>query len=190
MKRFSNEDGGNAGFRNIGRFFLFAIPLVLGLGASVWFGLWVSGYEFGRAQEADKRHDDAYKHDLTQSERSAVYVGASKLPTGKLAVQFLDKTCMKIVRADLDTKKKGYPYEDNEYNYSLVLYAQSFCQEASRYTEWHWQAVSPNGTILSQGYTNLCPIPQTGEIAECLMLIPSDDRIEKFRAWASPSSLQ
>ena len=184
MKRLSDEDGVNAGHRNIGRFFLFAVPLVLGLAATVWFSLWVSGYEFQQKKAS-------VAHELTQQERAAVYVGAQVRPKGKLAVQLSQDGCFKIVRADLDTKKRDYPFEDSS-DYSLLLYGQDLCVKTHHdygigddtgYREWHWAAISPNGTLISGGYDNRCPAPSFGEIAECRFRIDIDDRIDHFKVW-------
>jgi hypothetical protein len=179
----TNEDGLNTGYRNVGRFFLFAIPLVLGLAATVWFGLWVSGYEF-------QRRKAEVAHELTQQERAAVYVGAQVRPKGKLAVQLSQEGCFKIVRADLDTKKPEYGYG---FEYSLLLYAQNLCtstrheygiSDDSGYREWHWAAISPNGVMLKEGYTNYeCPKPAFQEIGECRFDIDPDDRIDHFKVW-------
>jgi hypothetical protein len=176
MKRISDEDGRNAGTRNIGRFFLFSIPLTLGLAAAVWFGLWVAGYDFQKEKAADK-------HELSQEERSAVFVGAGVKPKGKLAVEMVQKTCFTITRADFDTKKKGHPYDDSDYVYSLILYGQNNCNHDLSYASWHWEMISPNGVILNTGYSNQCPIPPSGEVAECPFRIDHDERADKFRVW-------
>lgn len=168
----------NAGWRNVGRFFLFAIPLVLGLGASAWFGLWITGHNFNRQVEAEK-------HELSQQERSAVFVGAGTKPKGKLAIEIVKKDCLTVIRADIDTVKKGYPYEDTDYWYSLVLYAQSNCQQILDYAKYQWELISPNGVVLKSGYENTatCPVPHPAEIAECSIKIQPDERTEKIRVW-------
>lgn len=181
-----NEDGINAGVRNVGRLWLATIPLVLGLAATTWFSLWMMGYGFQRQKEADKKQDEAAKHELTQQERSAVYVGASERPKGKLAVEIVAKSCVAIVRADIDTKKKGYPYDAADYQYSLILYGQNNCGKDLDYTAWNWEMVSPNGTVIKAGYSNNahCPVPPQWSIAECVFLIDPDERADKFRVWA------
>lgn len=180
-----NEDGINSGCRNAGRLALWSIPLSLGLAATVWFGLWVSGYEF-------QKHKEAEVHEMSQRERSAVYVGASVKPKSKLAIEIADRSCFKIVRADIDTRKKDWP--ENAYEYSLILYGQNVgCKLHMEYmasenaAEWHWQTVSPNGTILksgSSGYSG-CPMPSDKEIAECRITIDADERIDKVRVWGT-----
>ena len=165
MKRISDENGINAGARNAGRLFLFSIPLTLGLTATVWLGLWVSGWEFQQKKAA-------VAHEFTQQERAAAYVGAQVKPTGKIAVQLSANGCFKIIRADLDIKPMLYPLEDHR-QFSLVLYAQDACRfgpyEVTNYRAWHWQSISPNGTVIGQDYKNS----------------PLDDRIDHFRVWGS-----
>jgi hypothetical protein len=189
----NKEIGTEAGMRNIGRLFLWSIPLSLGVAATVWFGLWVSGWEFQQ-----KKAEIA--HELTQQERSAVYVGAEIRPKGKLAVQIIDKSCFKIVRADIDLKSNGYESDALKgYVYSLILYGQGNCKNGdfgeiipgyprsdSGYRSWNWEMLSPNGTILDSGYTNHCPSPSgKDEIAECRFEIGMDERADKFRVWGT-----
>ena len=66
------EDGINSGYRNIGRLALASIPYVLGLGAAVWLGVWMTGHDFRRL--------------LSQEDRAAVYTGAAQRPKGKIEI--------------------------------------------------------------------------------------------------------
>jgi hypothetical protein len=156
------EDGVNSGARSIGRFFLFAIPLVLGLAAAVWLGVYIDAHEFN--------------HELSQEDRAASYVGATERPKSKIAVEIQNQDCTRITRADVDGE-------------ILLLYARNDCHEREDYFAWHWQEISPNGTIIHQGYTNSCPIPGPSEVAECSMNIGDfsgesvDDRTDKIRVW-------
>jgi hypothetical protein len=170
------EDGISAGQRNIGRFFLSAIPLVLGVAAATWFGLWITGHNYSKQLAAEK-------HELTQEQRAAVYVGARVRPQGKLVAEIDNKSCLEIVRVDVDTEKKGYPYDDADYQYSLIMYAQNKCGEDLTYAAYHWQAVSPNGTLLEADYKNTagCPVPMQDEVAECSFLIDPDTRVDKVQ---------
>lgn len=160
------EDGFNSGARNVGRFFLYAIPLVLGVAASVWFGVYVGVHDF--------------HHQLTQEERAAVYTGAKDRPTSKVAVEIVPLDCTHVTRADIDGT-------------SLIIYSRNDCHETLTYMEWHWQEVSPNGIALHEGYTNYdCPIATNpGDIAECAFTdwrsLPDDDRMDKIRVWTRNS---
>ena len=160
-----NEDGLNSGARNVGRFFLMAIPYVLGLAAMTWLGVYIGIHDFN--------------HQLTQEERAAVYTGAKDRPTSKIAIEMKVKDCTKVTRGDIDGT-------------TLVLYAINECHSGVGYMEWHWQEVSPNGTVIHENYTNSCPIPRSnGEIAECTFSssilagpeLPDDDRTSKVRVW-------
>lgn len=179
MKRISNEPGVEAGARNVGRFFLSAIALVMAIAASICLGLLVSVHKF-------KHQFEQEKHELSQQERSAVYVGAGARPKSKMAVELVQTSCFQVLRADIDTRKGDWPNDDTMV-YSLVLYASRKCVEPYRgagYAEYHWQILSPNATIIKAGYTNSCPAPGVGESAECTFSIPIDDRTDRFRVWA------
>lgn len=185
-----NEDGVNAGSRNLGRLALWSIPLSLGLAATVWFGLYLSGWEF-QQKKAEAQHE------LTQQERSAVYVGAAVRPKGKIAVEMKKDNCMPIVRADVDTKREKFT---EDLVYSLIMYAQNQCGPPIQdpnypgvhvftkndydYMEWHWALVSPNGALLKSGYTNHdCQMPFRGETSECAFDVPADDRADRIKVW-------
>jgi hypothetical protein len=156
-----SEDGLNSGARNVGRFFLMAIPYVLGLGAMMWLGVYVGVHDFHRQ--------------LTQEERAAVYTGAQERPKAKMVVEIVAHDCSHITRADIDGG-------------DLVLYSRNDCHQDLDYLVWYWQEVSPNGTILNQGYNNLCPEPRrNGDVAECRFdgygSLPIDDRTDKIKVW-------
>lgn len=151
----TTENGSENGVRNIGRFFLFAIPLVLGLGFSVWFGAFI-----GVAQ---------YKHDLAQEKRSAIYVGAEKEIEEKIKIEVIPHDCTTITKADV----KGV---------DLMMYARNDCRSTLSYLAWHWMALSPDGTAIDSGYTNLCPKPTLpGDKAECKLKISNDKRMAVLR---------
>lgn len=176
MKRMSDENGYEAGQRNIGRAFLWAIPLILGLAASVWLGVWIDAHEF--------------EHTLTQEQRAAVYVGAGNRPKSKVLVSILpsqprfslayikNEPCVPITKVDIDGS-------------TLLMYARNDCKTRVTYLEWHWEEISPNGTVLSQHYTKDCATPtMTRDTAECERAVnddsyePSmDERTATIRVW-------
>lgn len=163
-----SEDGFNSGVRNIGRFFLSLIPWAIGIGALVWLGVWVGVAKY--------KHDVAkYKHDIEQQRRAATYVGAEERPKEKLKIEVIKKDCSTLIRADVNGR-------------DLVMYAKNNCHEEISYLAWHWQSVSPDGTVIRSGYTNRCPIPRThGEKAECKDEIVVDDRTSSIRLWTQTS---
>jgi hypothetical protein len=156
-----HEDGVNAGTRNIGRFFLAAIPWVLGTAAAVWLSTYIALHEF--------------RHELSQEDRAATYVGATERPKSKIKISVSEQDCSHITRADLDGS-------------TLLIYAKNDCHETLDYLAWHWQTIAPNGTALKEGYTNSCPLPAAGATAECRLSISSygedlDDRVATVRVW-------
>lgn len=158
-----NEDGINSGARNIGRFFLALIPWALGIGFAVWLGVYMAMREIHR--------------EALQEQRAAQYTGAAERPKSKLKVEVLERSCVHVTHVDIDGN-------------SLAIYSRNDCHEDLRYgVEWHWQLISPNGTIVKQGYENAasCPDPLTvGSSAECrVQYFMTDDRAETLRVWVT-----
>jgi hypothetical protein len=162
MKRISDEDGMEAGGRNVGRLALSLIPWALGIGALVWLGVWIGIHEF--------------RHELSQEERAAIYVGAKERPHSRLIINTIKSDCSTVTRADLDGS-------------DLIMYAKNDCHETLRYLAWRWQLLSPDGTVLKEEYVNGCPVPRMpGDSAECRMQdhyasVSDDDRAATVRVW-------
>jgi hypothetical protein len=161
-----NENGFEAGARAAGRgvgwYFLAAIPFVLGMGASVWFGVYIGAHNF--------------RKQLSQEQRGAVYVGADPRPKSRLSIQIKAVDCVHITKADIDGR-------------TLMLYASNDCHNSIRYLEWHWQLLSPDGTAIAQGFQNQCPMPNSpGDKAECVFSgpyhgLPDEDRAAIVLVW-------
>ena len=144
----------------IGKFFLALIPWALGLGASVWLGVWIGVYHF--------------RKELSQENRAATYVGATERPKSKIAVQIIPGGCLLVSRVDVDGG-------------DLLIYWKNTCGFRLDYAELHYEAISPDGTILSQWYDNgsQCSFPTfSGDTAECRTTVRDDDRVAKLRVWA------
>jgi hypothetical protein len=155
------EDGINSGARNVGRFFLALIPWALGFGFAVWLGVYTALHEIRREAQ--------------QERRASQYTGAAEAPKSKLKVQALSKSCVHITHVDVDGD-------------ALWLYGRNDCHEDISYgIDWHWELVSPNGTIVKQGYVNAgnCPVPSSaGSSAECKPYdYAIDERAETLRVW-------
>jgi hypothetical protein len=154
-----NESGTDSGFRNVGRFFLSLIPWALGIGAITWLSVWVGVHE--------------YRREINQENRAATYVGASERPSSKLVIEVKSKDCSVITRADANGDE-------------LIIYALNGCHKSLDYLAWHWQGLSPDGTVIAQHYTNAatCSVPvYPGDKAECKLTISTDDRIKTLRIW-------
>lgn len=154
------ENGMDSDVRNFGRLCLALIPWALGIGAAVWLGVWITGHDF--------------RHQLSQEDRAAVYTGAEQRPKSKVVITIIPRDCTEVTRADIDGS-------------ALLIYARNDCHKRLDYMEWHWQSVSPNGTVLKDGYTNGdCPkAVEPGDVAECHMNIDADDRAEVLRVWTT-----
>ncbi len=161
MITMRNEDGINSGARSFGRLMLALIPWALGVGFASWLGLWIALHQ--------------YRHELSQEDRAATYVGATEKPKDKIVVEINHIDCTSITRVDVDGDV-------------LLMYAQNNCHERLNYLSWNWQLVSPDGTIIRSGYENTthCPTPTlSGSIAECQIKIEPDDRAKILRVWSA-----
>lgn len=165
--------------RGIGTFAFAAIPWVLAIGATAWLGLYMAFHEDKKILANDRK-------ELTQEERMATYVGAAERPQQKVKIEEGHSDCVALSRAEFDGTE-------------LLMYAENRCHGAPLdYLAWHWQLIAPDGTALSQGYTNLCPIPTNhGQKAECKQTLrehrygyeapPIEDRVEKIVIWLKTS---
>jgi hypothetical protein len=154
------EDGINSGVRNIGRFFLALIPWAVAIGFMAWLGFWVALHQ--------------YRKEVDQERRAAEYVGAKDAPTSKVEIQVIPIDCTRVVRAYLNGE-------------DLLLYAENKCNKTIDYMEWHWEGISPDGTLVDSGYTNVyCPHPtRPNDKAECRLKVSDDDRIKTMRVYTS-----
>lgn len=119
------ESGADAGLRNIGRFFLMGIPLMLGLGAAAWLGVYAGTHDF--------------KRQLSQEDRAAIAVGAPVRPKGPMKIDIVPSRCLPIMRADIDGSV-------------LRLYVENLCGPIT-YMRWSWTMLSPDGTAIHSGWT-------------------------------------
>lgn len=157
------EDGFNSGQRNIGRFFLSAVPLVLGAAAFVWLGVWIGLHQ--------------WKHELSQEDRAAMYVGALERPKSKIKAEIQQSGCVTIDRVDIDGNQ-------------MMVYTANHCHSRITYLEYHYTALSPKKYSISSDWTNSCNMPtQPGDRAECRLKISDDDRISSVRVWLDAGAL-
>lgn len=157
MAEHGSEDGVNAGHRNMGRFFLFAIPAVLGIAASIWLGVYIGIHNFRR--------------ELSQEDRRAVFVGAYQRPKSKLRIETPAMRCLKITHVDLDGG-------------TATVYFQNNCTGETTNRMLRYQTLAPDGTVLHGGwdwtYTGSL---KGGEQAEVIEKLELDDRAAGIRFW-------
>ncbi len=129
-------------------------------------GAWISFHEWQR--------------EARQEARAAVYVGAPEPVKSKIKITVLNRSCIKIQRADLDGT-----------SLTIDAYAPPGCDKDYNpgYAEWHWQQLSPNGVILHSGYSNRASI-SGGEKAEFVFSgiyegLTDDDRVAELQVWIS-----
>lgn len=176
MVRISNEDGREAAARNWGRFALSAIPWALGMGASVWLGVYIGVHQINQQ--------------TSQEQRAAVAVGAEERPKSRITFDLstAQTYCAGVTRADIDGPM-------------LRLWATNDCHGPLTGMDWHYEMLSPNGTVLHASVTNQnsayseCPMPRLPkDSAECVFgsskysELPIDDRVSTIRVWTIPYS--
>lgn len=155
------ETGVNAGARNFGRLCLAMIPWALGIGFSVWLGGWAALHTF--------------RHQLASEARAARYVGSITPQVSPIKIVILNKGCLKVDKVDVDGTQ-------------LLVYSRNACSRGLWYAEYHYQQISPDGTVIDQGEHNTagCAVPtEPGDKAECKFDISVDDRVETLRVWMS-----
>lgn len=126
MKRISNEDGRDAGARNFGRLALAIIPLVLGLAASVWLGIWIESHYF--------------LIDVRQEQRRGQMVGAPVALEDPLAIT----TPVRLQTEHLAIDRAEYSSGELTVRFHATHDTQGF--------ELHWAWISPDGTHMGQGW--------------------------------------
>lgn len=154
-----SEDGINSGARSFGRLCLAMIPWALGIGFATWLGGWAALHTF--------------RHQLANEARTARYVGSVTPQVSPIKIAIVNHGCVKVDKVDVDGTE-------------LLVYSRNDCHEAITYTEYHYQEISPDGTVLHQEYHNegFCAIPtQPGDKGECKFDISIDDRTETIRVW-------
>lgn len=120
LGRISDEDGMNAGWRNIGRAALAAIPWLLGVGAVTWLGFFMAAH--------------GWFLQLGQEQRRAVYVGAEARPKAALKIETVE-SCLRITRVDLEGD-------------TASVYFVNECGTTVNYIQASWQLIAPDGTLL------------------------------------------
>lgn len=171
--RISNEDGREASARNFGRLALAIIPWALAIGASAWLGFYVGVNDMLRSR--------------AQERRAAIAVGVSAPLEAPIVIDLKSRQtyCAPVTKADLDGEV-------------LRLYVTNNCRTKLSSLEWHYDALSPDGTIIDSNSISdwHCEFPALrGDSAECVfgrkefpstLAVSLDNRIAKIRVWTVP----
>jgi hypothetical protein len=147
----------------VGAFFYALIPWALGIGGTALLTAYITAHTIHRQIE--------------QEARMAHYVGADHTPKAPYAIEAIYPIdSVTITRADFDGS-------------ALLMYSKNVGHDAIGYLAWHWQTVSPDGTVLASGFENnaTCASPmQPGQSAECKVAIDGDDdRVAKIQIWVN-----
>lgn len=120
-----DEDGFNAGARRFGALCLSLIPWALGVGAAVWFGLYLTQHYAFRQMDIEQR--------------AAEYVGAKIPIKEKIKVKVKTKSCIVITRAV-------------EHGDLLEAYFTNTCGVDRNYLQMEMRMISPDGTVLKSDW--------------------------------------
>lgn len=121
MRRISDEDGRSAGSRNIGRLALFSVPLVLGIAASIWLGVWIQAHYF--------------LIDRAQEHREGSYVGAADPEVAAYTIRVDRGPKTSIDKIDIA-------------NGQMTIRFHNFSGMDAKDIQLHWQWFAPDGTKL------------------------------------------
>jgi hypothetical protein len=124
MRRISDEDGINAGFRNIGRYALFMIPAALGGAACLWIAAAFGWIELG--------------HAINMERRSLQAVGVTAPP----------KEPIKLVRVDSSCLKFDDAYVDGD---DVITYVKNTCDRWLDLPNFAYRTQAGDGTTIISG---------------------------------------
>lgn len=148
----------SSAYRGLGRLATSLILASLGIGTSIWLGVYITAHDFN--------------HQVKQEDRAAIYVGAKELPIDKIKITVKKIDCSTVTLADYDSG-------------SILMHVRNNCHERIDYLAWNWKMIAPNGTVIHQGYTNSCPLPDRDEEAECIQkTYVDDDRMSSLVVWS------
>lgn len=138
----------------IGAFIFACIPWILAAGMSSWLTFYIMDHNFQKQ--------------LQQEKRMAVYTGIDKPLTEKVKINVTNDGCISISTAEFDGR-------------TILAYFESKCINNPKLVELRWKALSPNNTIIKNGYEH-CETPDKEERTECKAAVfhdydKYDDRI-------------
>jgi hypothetical protein len=125
MRRISDEDGRSAGLRNFGRLALSWIPFALGLGASVWLGVWIQAHYF--------------LIDRAQEQRRGSYVRSPDPQRAAYIVTTANGMKTSVDKVDIE-------------NGQMTVRFHNFTNSEAMGLQLGWQWIAPDGTRLSDHY--------------------------------------
>ena len=124
MRRISNEDGINAGVRNIGRYALAAIPAALGGAACLWIMAASGCLDLGNKINTSRRSFDA--------------VGMTALPTEPITLVLINAQCLQIEKAFIDAD-------------TVITYVKNACDRWLKSPNYHYQTQAADSTVILSG---------------------------------------
>lgn len=142
----------------INAFFWGIVPGALGGAALIWLAF-VSGCLDLRQQQ-------------TLAQRMDNRVGVVQPLNNPVQLVIQQPDCYKVERAFVDGN-------------IITAYTRNTCHQTPDYTETHWQALAPDGTVIQQNYDNSLSNAPPGQAFEWQVQVPEDDRIAKIVVWSS-----
>lgn len=140
---------------------LWAIPLVLALGAIYWLVFIRGAHGFSRELSQERRHNEI--------------VGAKVLPKSAIEIKIKNRADnpIQITRAEIDGGE-------------LWVWYQNDGQSRKEFIQIRWGLVSPDGTVIKQGYRYAGSVYgaeelDPGEKGEAHVEIKSDPRADRLQ---------
>jgi hypothetical protein len=140
------------------------IPAALGGGALMWLAFYTGVVDWREVQRAAEK---THRIEGRMDER----VGVRGELVAPVDLVIRKTGCLQVSRAFLDDGV-------------LTAYVSSSCHGPSGYWEWHWNQVSPDGTILATGYRNSLADIMPGETIEVTEQVKEDARTLKIVVWS------
>ncbi len=134
------------------------IPAALAGAGLMWLAFYTGVIDWSKAQRVEARMDNR--------------VGVNGQLTKPVELIIRTPDCFRVSRAYLDGQQ-------------LTVYLHNGCHEQIGYYEWHYNEVSPDGTIIHSWYDNDASGREAEGTWEITRGIEEDSRMAKVVVWAT-----
>ena len=149
----------------IGWFFFTLIPCALAGAALMWLAFYTGVIDWSKTQRIEGRMD--------------ARVGVTGQLTAPVDLVIRKTGCLQVSRSFLDS---GTLVNGGS---QLTAYVTNSCHSELTYWEIHWISLAPDGTMISNKYTNEGGNLTDGQTIEMREEVPNDSRTVKVVVWAA-----
>lgn len=142
----------------VGWFFFALVPGAIAGALLMYLAFYTGVVDWQKAQRIEGRMDNR--------------VGVNGELTKPVDLIIRDASCLKVSRAYLDSG-------------TLTAYVTNNCHTTIGYWEWHYNQISPDGTVIHSWYDNSVSGPESGQTVEETTKLADDDRTAKVVVWAN-----